>query len=155
MLGGPDLAQEAGCVEAGEEIDRLVAERAYNRAEGWLRETGMSEHAAHELVARALDRIDAGFPIGAPYNHIEGRALGGALTLAADAQLEAAQLEFEHEYGYHPMSRPAETRPLEGQGVRVASRRMCGNGSSRRLPVIEARTHQTLHEDRSGLLRSH
>jgi hypothetical protein len=64
-------------VEAQEVIDRLVAERAYSRVEGWLRETGMSEHAAHELVANAVDRIDAGFAVGGPYNHVEGRTVGG------------------------------------------------------------------------------
>jgi hypothetical protein len=38
--------------------------------EGWLRDMGVSEHDAHDMVARAVDRIDAGFPIGGPYNHI-------------------------------------------------------------------------------------
>ena len=33
MLGGSELAQEATRVEAGEEIDRLVAQRAYDQAE--------------------------------------------------------------------------------------------------------------------------
>ena len=102
MLGAAELAQEATWVEAGEEIDRLVAERAYSQVEGWMREMGMSKDDAHELVARAVYRIDAGFPVGSPYNHVDGRTVAGALTLAADAQLEAAQLEFEHEHGMSP-----------------------------------------------------
>jgi conjugative relaxase-like TrwC/TraI family protein len=97
MLGGPELAQEATRVEAGEEIDRLVAQRAYDQVEGWLREMGMSEDAAHELLARAVDRIDAEDANGGPRDHLEGRAVAGWLTPEIDAQLEAAQLEFERE----------------------------------------------------------
>jgi conjugative relaxase-like TrwC/TraI family protein len=99
MLGGSELAQEATRVEAVEEIDRLVAQRVYDQAEGWLREAGMSEDAAHELVAKAVDRIDAEDANGGPRDHLEGRAVAGWLTPEIDAQLEAAQLEFEREQG--------------------------------------------------------
>jgi hypothetical protein len=102
MLGGYELAQEATRVEAGEEIDRLVAQRAYDQVEGWLREMGMTEDAAHDLVARAVDRIDAEDATGGPHDHLEGRAAVGWLTPEIDAQLEAAQLEFEREQGLSP-----------------------------------------------------
>jgi hypothetical protein len=102
ILGGPELAQEATRVEAGEEIDRLVAQRAYDQVEGWLREMGVSDDAAHELLARAVDRIDAEDATGGPRNHLEGRTVAGALTPEIDAQLEAAQLEFEREQGLSP-----------------------------------------------------
>ena len=102
MLGGSELAQEATRVEAGEEIDRLVAQRVYDQAEGWLREAGMSEDAAHELVAKAVDRIDAEDAAGGPHNHLEGKAVAGWLTPEIDAQLEASQLEFEREQGTSP-----------------------------------------------------
>jgi hypothetical protein len=69
MLGGPELAQEATRVEAGEEIDRLVAQRAYDHVERLLRERGMSEEAAHERLARAVDRINAEDAAGGPRNH--------------------------------------------------------------------------------------
>jgi conjugative relaxase-like TrwC/TraI family protein len=106
MLGGSELAQEATRVEAGEEIDRLVAQRAYDQVEGWLREMGISEDAAHELLARAVDRIDAQDAAGGPHNHLEGRAVAGWLTPDIDAQLEAAQLEFEREQGLSPDLEP-------------------------------------------------
>jgi len=80
MLGGPELAQEATRVEAGEEIDRLVAQRAYDQVEGWMREMGMSEDAAHDLVARAVNRIDAEDATGGPHDPLEGRAVAGWLT---------------------------------------------------------------------------
>jgi hypothetical protein len=48
---------------------------------GWLREMGASEHAAHEPVANAVNRIDAGLPIGDPHNHVEGRTVDGLLTV--------------------------------------------------------------------------
>jgi hypothetical protein len=101
MLGGPELAQEATRVEAGEEIDRLVAQRAYDQAHGWLRERGMSDEVAHERLARALDRIKAEDAAGGPRHH-EGKALAGWLTPESDAQLEASQLEFEREQGLSP-----------------------------------------------------
>ncbi len=106
MLGGPELAQEATGVEAGEEIDRLVAQRAYDQVEGWLCEMGMSDDAAHEMVARALDRIDAEDAGGGPHNHLEGMTVAGWLTPEIDAQLEAAQLEFEREQGMSPELEP-------------------------------------------------
>jgi conjugative relaxase-like TrwC/TraI family protein len=102
MLGGSELAQEATRVEAGEEIDRLVAQRAYDQVEGWMREMGMSEDAAHELLARAVDRIDAEDAAGGPHDHLEGTAVAGWLTPEIDAQLEAAQLDFEREEGMSP-----------------------------------------------------
>ena len=68
MLVAPELAQDATRVEARDETERRVAERAYSRVEQWLRETGLSAHAAHELVARAVDRMDAGFATGGPHN---------------------------------------------------------------------------------------
>ncbi len=102
MLGGPELTHEATRVEAGEEIDRLVAQRAYDQLEGWLREMGMSEDAAHELLDRAVDRIDAEDATGGPRDHLEGKAVAGWLTPEIDAQLEAAQLEFEREQGLSP-----------------------------------------------------
>ncbi len=43
VLSGSEVAQEATRVEAGEEIDRLVAQRAYDHVERLLRERGMSE----------------------------------------------------------------------------------------------------------------
>jgi conjugative relaxase-like TrwC/TraI family protein len=106
ILGGSELAQEATRVEAGEEIDRLVAERACGQVEGWMREMGMSEDAAHELLARAVDRINAEDATGGPHDHLEGRAVAGWLTPDIDAQLEAAQLEFEHEQGMSPELEP-------------------------------------------------
>jgi len=102
MLGGSELAQEATWVEAREEIDRLVAQRAYDQVEGWMREMGMSEDAAHELLARAVDRIDAEDANGGPREHLDGRVVAGWLTPEIDAQLEAAQLEFEREYEMSP-----------------------------------------------------
>ena len=68
MLVAPELAQDATRVEARDETERRVAERADSRVEQWLRETGLSAHAAHELVARAVDRMDAGFATGGPHN---------------------------------------------------------------------------------------
>jgi hypothetical protein len=102
MLGGSELAQEATRVEAVEEIDRLVAQRVYDQAEGWLREAGMSEDAAHELVAKAVDRIDAEDASGGSHDHLDGRVVAGWLTPEIDAQLEAAQLEFEREQDLSP-----------------------------------------------------
>jgi hypothetical protein len=70
--------------------------------EGWLREMGMSEEAAHERLARAVERIDAEDAPGGPHNHLEGRTVAGWLTPEIDAQLEAAQQEFEREHGLSP-----------------------------------------------------
>jgi conjugative relaxase-like TrwC/TraI family protein len=98
ILGGPELAQEATRVEAGEEIDRLMAQRAYDQAHGWLRERGMSDEAAHERLARAVARINAEDAGGGP-RHLEGMAVAGWLTPEIDAQLEASQLEFERAQG--------------------------------------------------------
>ena len=101
MLGGSELAQEATRVEAGEEIDRLVAQRAYDQAHGWLRERGMSDEVAHERLARAVDRINAEDAAGGPRN-LEGKAVASWLTPEIDAQLEASQLEFEREQEMSP-----------------------------------------------------
>jgi hypothetical protein len=106
ILGGAGLAQEATRVEAKEEIDRLVAQRVYDQVEGWLREMGMSEDAAHDFVARAVDRIDAEDTAGGPHDHLEGRTVTGWLTPEIDAQLEASQLEFEREQGMSPEFAP-------------------------------------------------
>jgi len=106
MLGGYELSQEATRVEAGEEIDRLVAQRAYDQLEGWLREMGMSEDAAHELQDRAVDRIEAEDANGGSRDPLEGRAVAGWLTPEIDAQLEAAQLVFEREQGLSPELAP-------------------------------------------------
>jgi hypothetical protein len=95
MLGGPELAQEATRVEAGEEIDRLVAQRAYDHVERLLRDRGMSEEGARERLASAVDRIRAEDAAGGPHNHPGGKAVAGWLAPEIDAQLEAAQLEFE------------------------------------------------------------
>ena len=62
----------------------------------------MSEEAAHERLARAVDRINAEDAAGGPHNHLEGKAVAGWLTPEIDAQLEAAQLEFEREQGTSP-----------------------------------------------------
>ena len=97
ILGGSELAQEATRVEAGEEIDRLVVQRVYDQAEAWLREAGMSEGAAHDFVARAVDRIDAEDANGGPSDQLEGRAVAGWLTPEIDAHLE-----FERGQGMSP-----------------------------------------------------
>ena len=62
----------------------------------------MSDEAAHERLARAVDRIDAEDAAGGPHNHPEGRAVAGWLTPEIDAQLEASQLEFERGQGMSP-----------------------------------------------------
>ena len=63
----------------------------------------MSDDAAHEMVARAVDRIDAEDATGGPHNHLEGKAVAGWLTPEIDAQLE-----FEREQGLSPeLERPA------------------------------------------------
>ena len=101
MLGGSELAQEATRVEAREEIDRLVAQRAYDHVERVLRQRGMSEEAARERLARAVAHINAEDAAGGP-RHLEGKAVAGWLTPEIDAQLEASQLEFEREHGMSP-----------------------------------------------------
>jgi conjugative relaxase-like TrwC/TraI family protein len=102
MLGGSELAQEATREEAGEEIDRLVAQRAYDHVERLLRGRGMSEDATRERLARAVERIKAEDAAGGPHNHSGGKAVAGWLTPEIDAQLEAAQLEFERGQGTSP-----------------------------------------------------
>ena len=122
MLGGPELAQKATWVEARDETARLLAERAYSRVEGWLRETGMSEHAAHELVAGAANRIDAGSPIGGPYDHVEGRTVDIALTLAADRRHHD-----DYRYAFH-LLRLARPRQRDN-GLLVSSKRRLADGT--------------------------
>jgi len=100
MLGGSELAQEATRVEAGEEIDRLVAQRAYDQVERQLRQRGISEEAVRERLARAVASINAEDAAGP--RHLEGKAVAGWLTPEIDAQLEASQLEFEREQGISP-----------------------------------------------------
>ena len=46
--------------------------------------------------------IDAEDATGGPHNYLEGKAVAGWLTPEIDAQLEAAQLEFEREQGMPP-----------------------------------------------------
>ena len=65
----------------------------------------MSEEAAHERLARAVDRIKAEDAAGGPHNHPGGKAVAGWLTPEIDAQLEASQRAFEREQGCHPSSR--------------------------------------------------
>jgi hypothetical protein len=67
-----------------------------------LREMGISDDAAHEMVARAVDRIDADDATSGPRNNLEDRTVAGWLTPEIDAQLVAAQLEFEREQGLSP-----------------------------------------------------
>ena len=66
----------------------------------------MSEEAAHERLARAVDRINAEDAAGGPHDHLEGRAVAGWLTPEIDAQLEASQLEFERGQGMSPELAP-------------------------------------------------
>jgi conjugative relaxase-like TrwC/TraI family protein len=106
ILGGTELAQEATRAEAGEEIDRLVAQRAYDQVERQLRQRGMSEEAVRERLARAVDRINAEDAAGGPLNHPEGKAVTGWLTTAIDAHLEASHLAFEREQGLSPELEP-------------------------------------------------
>jgi len=49
-----------------------------------------------------VDRIDAEDATGGSHDHLEGRTVAGWLTPEIDAQLEAAQLEFEREQGLSP-----------------------------------------------------
>ena len=101
VLGGPELAQEATRMEAGEEIDRLMAQRAYDHVERQLRQRGMSEEEVRGRLARAVARINTEDAAGGP-RHLEGKAVAGWLTPEIDAQLEAPQLEFEREQGLSP-----------------------------------------------------
>ncbi|HUC37131.1 MAG TPA: AAA family ATPase, partial [Acidimicrobiales bacterium] len=105
ILGGTELAQEATRAEAGEEIDRLVAQRAYDHVERVLRQRGMSEEAVRERLACAVARIKAEDAGGGP-RHFEGKAVAGWLTPEIDAQLEASQLAFEREQGMSPELEP-------------------------------------------------
>jgi hypothetical protein len=62
----------------------------------------MSDEAAHERLARAVDRIKAEDAAGGPHNHPGGKAVTGWLTPEIDAQLEASQLAFEREQEISP-----------------------------------------------------
>ena len=79
-----------------------MAQRAYDQVERQLRQRGMSEEAVRERLTRAVDRISAEDAAGGPHNHPGGKAVAGWLTPEIDAQLEAAQLEFEREQGPSP-----------------------------------------------------
>jgi len=70
-----------------------------------LRERGMSKEAAHERLARAVERIKAEDAPGGP-RHLEGKAVAGWLTPEIDAQLEASQLAFERGQGMSPELAP-------------------------------------------------
>ena len=65
-----------------------------SRLEGWLRDMGVSEHAAHELIRRAVDDVGQATALDV-LNMVEGRTIDGVMTPAVDAMLEAAQLEYE------------------------------------------------------------
>ena len=67
---------------------------------------GAVRHFHAGLAARAVDRIDAEDANGGPRDHLEGRAVAGWLTPEVDAQLDAAQLEFEREQGLSPEFAP-------------------------------------------------
>jgi hypothetical protein len=101
LLGGSELAQEATRVEAGEEIDRLMAQPVYDHVERQLRQRGMSEEEVRERLARAVARINTEDAAGGP-RHLEGKAVAGWLTPEIDAQLEASQREFEREQEISP-----------------------------------------------------
>jgi hypothetical protein len=75
-----------------------VAQCAYDQAEGRLREMGISEHVAHYMVSRAVDRVDAEDATGRPHNHSEGSVVAGWPSPDIDAQLEGAQHEFAREF---------------------------------------------------------
>jgi hypothetical protein len=94
MLGVPDFPQDATWVDATLEIDQQFVEREGRRLEGWLRDMGVSEQAAHALIRRAVDDVG---PATAPdvLTMVESRIIGGVITPAVEAMLEAAQLEYE------------------------------------------------------------
>jgi hypothetical protein len=94
MLGVPDFPPDATWVDATLEIDHQFVEREGRRLEGWLRDMGISEHAAHALIRRAAD--DVGRAKGADVlKMVESRTAAGVITPAVDAMLEAAQVEYE------------------------------------------------------------
>ncbi len=94
MLGVPDFPQDATWVDATLEIDHQFVEREGRRLEGWLRDMGVSEHAAHALIRRAAD--DVGQAKAADVRKmVESRTTAGVITPTVDAMLEAAQLEYE------------------------------------------------------------
>jgi len=57
MLGVPDFPPDATWVDATLEIDQQFVEREGRRLEGWLRDMGVSEQAAHALIRRAVDDV--------------------------------------------------------------------------------------------------
>jgi hypothetical protein len=94
MLGVPDFPPDATWVDATLEIDHQFVEREGRRLEGWLRDMGVSEHAAHALIRRAAD--DVGQAKAADVRKmVESRTTAGVITPTVDAMLEAAQLEYE------------------------------------------------------------
>jgi hypothetical protein len=94
MLGVPDFPQDATWVDATLEIDHQFVEREGRRLEGWLRDMGVSEHAAHALIRRAVDDVGQATTPDV-LRMVETRTIGGVITPAVDAMLEAAQLEYE------------------------------------------------------------
>ena len=81
-------------MDATLEIDHQFVEREGRRLEGWLRDMGVSEHAAHALIRRAAD--DVGQAKAADVRKmVESRTTAGVITPTVDAMLEAAQLEYE------------------------------------------------------------
>jgi hypothetical protein len=94
MLGVPEFPQDATWVDATLEIDHQLGERAGSRLEGWLRDMGVSEHAAHELIRSAVDDGGQATALNV-LNTVEGRTIEGVMALAGDSMLEASQLEYE------------------------------------------------------------
>jgi len=94
MLGVPEFPQDATWVDATLEIDRQFVEREGRRLEGWLRDMGVSEQAAHELIRRAVDDVGQATTPDV-LRMVETRTTGGVITPAVDVMLEAAQLEYE------------------------------------------------------------
>ena len=86
--------QDATRVDASLEIDHQLGEREGRRLEGWLRDRGVSEHAAHELIHSAVDEGGQATALDV-FNTVEGRTNDGVMTFAADSVLEATQLEYE------------------------------------------------------------
>jgi hypothetical protein len=94
MLGVSEFPQDATWVDATLEIDHQFVDREGRRLEGWLRDMGVSEHAAHALIRRAAD--DVGQAKAADVRKmVESRTTAGVITPTVDAMLEAAQLEYE------------------------------------------------------------
>jgi hypothetical protein len=81
-------------VDATLEIDHQFVEREGRCLEGWLRDMGVSEHAAHALIQRAADDVGRA-KVSDVLKMVESRTTAGVITPTVDAMLEAAQLEYE------------------------------------------------------------